>query len=208
MYEKTRFYIVSFILVSCEEKKNVLIIGDSISIGYTPFVREALKTEANVFHNYRNARHTAYGLDSIANWLGETKWDVIHFNFGLHDLCYRSKNVLRDKVNGKLSVSLEDYGDNLRKIAEIIKNTDAKVIFATTTMVPENEPGRFSNDVEEYNQVAIEVMNDYDIEIDDLYSLSLEVHPRLGKGDDDVHYTKDGYRKLSEQVVKCIKEKL
>ena len=185
-----------------------MIIGDSISIGYTPFVREALKTEANVFHNYRNARHTAYGLDSIANWLGETKWDVIHFNFGLHDLCYRSKNVLRDKVNGKLSVSLEDYGDNLRKIAEIIKNTDAKVIFATTTMVPENEPGRFSNDVEEYNQVAIEVMNDYDIEIDDLYSLSLEVHPRLGKGDDDVHYTKDGYRKLSEQVVKCIKEKL
>ncbi|HSO88647.1 MAG TPA: hypothetical protein VLQ91_18990, partial [Draconibacterium sp.] len=28
---------------------NVLIIGDSISIGYTPFVREILKYRANVY---------------------------------------------------------------------------------------------------------------------------------------------------------------
>lgn len=31
-----------FMLISCSVKKNVLIIGDSISIGYTPFVKEAL----------------------------------------------------------------------------------------------------------------------------------------------------------------------
>lgn len=199
-------FICTLAFISCNsEKKNVLIIGDSISIGYTPFVREALQEQANVVHNYRNARYTGYGLDSIHNWIGNTKWDVIHFNFGLHDLCYRSEVALRDKVNGKLSTTLEEYGENLREIVEILQKTKAKLIFATTTMVPENEPGRFVEDVEKYNSVAREIMEDYDVEINDLYSLSLEVHPKYGKGDDDVHYHKEGYKMFAAQVADVIR---
>lgn len=201
------FLICVFVLIGCQkEKKNVLIIGDSISIGYTPFVRDALQEEANVIHNYRNARYTGYGLDSIYNWIGDTKWDVIHFNFGLHDMCYRSDVAFRDKVNGKLSTTLEEYGNNLREIAEILQKTNAKLIFATTTMVPENEPGRFAEDVEKYNQVACEVMEDYGIEINDLYTLSLDVQPKYGKGNDDVHYLKEGYKIFADQVSDIIKK--
>lgn len=195
-----------FFLYSCEDKKkNVLIIGDSISLGYTPYVKEILKDDANVIHNYRNAKYTRYGLDSINNWLGDTKWDIIHFNFGLHDLCYRSDIAIRDKINGKLTTTIEEYESNLRDIAEILQRTKAKIIFATTTMVPDKEPGRFSEDVKKYNQVACEVMVDYGIEINDLYNLSLNIHPVYGKGNDDVHYNNIGYQKLADHVAKVIK---
>jgi len=68
----------------------VLIIGDSISIGYTPFVKQMLGGIAGVYHNPGNGRYTGYGLEKIEEWLGDESWDVIHFNRGLWDLCYRS----------------------------------------------------------------------------------------------------------------------
>lgn len=195
-----------FMLVSCNDKKNVLIIGDSISIGYTPFVKEALADEANVVHNYGNARYTGIGVDSLDKWLGNTEWDVIHFNFGLHDLCYRTTPTNRDKVNGKLTTTLEDYESNLRKIVERLKKTDAALVFATTTVVPEKEPGRFAEDVDKYNTVAVKVMKENSIQINNLNEISKEVHAELGNGDTDVHYKEEGYRKLAEPVVQVIKD--
>jgi hypothetical protein len=59
---------------------NVLIIGDSISIGYFPVVKELLEGKAVVVHNPGNAQHTRFGLEKLDEWLGQTKWDVIHFN--------------------------------------------------------------------------------------------------------------------------------
>src|SRR5690606_3837208 len=86
-----------------QKKKKVLIIGDSISIGYFPFVKDALKEEAYVVHNPGNSQHTGTGLQRLDEWLGTTKWDVIHFNWGLWDLCYRNPRSedagKRDKVN-------------------------------------------------------------------------------------------------------------
>ena len=66
----------------------VLLIGDSISIGYTVPVRELLKGKANVHRPLTNCGPTTNGLAGIDKWLGDGKWDVIHFNWGLHDLKY------------------------------------------------------------------------------------------------------------------------
>ena len=60
---------------------NVLILGDSISIGYTPVVRDALKSKANVIRPSANCGETRMGLAGIDDWLGDGKWDVIHFNW-------------------------------------------------------------------------------------------------------------------------------
>ena len=65
---------------------NVLIIGDSISLGYTGVVSAKLAGKANVIHNPGNAQGTKLGVEKLQEWLGDTKWDVIHFNWGLHDL--------------------------------------------------------------------------------------------------------------------------
>lgn len=66
----------------------VLLIGDSISIGYTLHVRELLKGKANVHRIPANGGPTTNGVTHLKTWLGDSKWDVIHFNFGLHDLVY------------------------------------------------------------------------------------------------------------------------
>lgn len=70
-----RFLIIAITVVLLssfiEDKPRILIIGDSISIGYTPFVREGLVNEAGVFHNPGNAQHTGIGLKKIEEWIGE-----------------------------------------------------------------------------------------------------------------------------------------
>src|SRR5882757_11342750 len=66
----------------------VLLIGDSISIGYTLDTRELLAGKANVHRIPTNGGPTTSGLANLDAWLGEGKWDVIHFNWGLHDLKY------------------------------------------------------------------------------------------------------------------------
>ena len=64
----------------------ILLIGDSISIGYTLPVRKQLEGKANVHRITINGGPTANGVANLGKWLGPAKWDVIHFNFGLHDL--------------------------------------------------------------------------------------------------------------------------
>src|SRR6185503_19430837 len=64
----------------------ILLIGDSISIGYTVPVRNLLKGRANVHRIPDNGGPTTNGLAQLPQWLGKGKWDVIHFNWGLHDL--------------------------------------------------------------------------------------------------------------------------
>jgi len=71
----------------------VLLIGDSISIGYTVPVRELLKGAANVHRIPENGGPTTRGLERLDAWLGTNHWDVIHFNWGLHDLKVESNGL-------------------------------------------------------------------------------------------------------------------
>src|SRR5687768_13473590 len=57
----------------------VLLIGDSISIGYTLPTRTRLQGKANVHRIPVNGGPTIRGLESLDQWLGTAKWDVIHF---------------------------------------------------------------------------------------------------------------------------------
>ena len=195
------------------EKPKILIIGDSISIGYTPFVKKALSSKYDVFHNPGNAQHTGTGLENISKWIGNNDWDIIQFNWGLWDLCYRnpdSKNQgNRDKINGKITFSIEEYKSNLDSIIKILKTkTKAKLVFVTTTYVPENEEGRFKKDALRYNKAAKEVMKKNDIPINDIYAKSIAIHKKFGLGSDDVHYTSEGYEELSKLIVSFIENKV
>jgi hypothetical protein len=191
---------------------HVLIIGDSISIGYTPYVAEMLKGEAIVSHHEGNARHTGTGLKMLDQWIGTTKWDVIHFNWDLHDLCYRNPDSKagdnRDKIRGTITTSLAQYEKNLDILVHRLKKNGATLIWAQTTVVPENEAGRFAGDDRKYNEVATTVMEKYDIMIDDLYALTEGFSPDLFVESGDVHYTKDGYRKIAAQVADKIRTAL
>ena len=182
----------------------VLIIGDSISNGYTPHVAQLLKEKAIVKHHRGNAQHTGTGLKKLDQWIGKIEWDVIHFNWGLWDLCYRHAESKvqgkRDKVNGTITTTLEQYEKNLDKLVTRLKKTDAKLIWAHTTVVPEKEAGRIVGDDKKYNDVAARIMQEYGVTINDLHSLSKAFPFEHFKKPGDVHYTMDGYKKLAEQV--------
>ena len=85
---------IVFLSLSCKrENPRVLIVGDSISIGYFPFVESYFSGKATVVHNKGNAQHTGNGLSKIHEWVGDQKWDVIQINWGLWDLCYRNPDA-------------------------------------------------------------------------------------------------------------------
>jgi acyl-CoA thioesterase-1 len=179
----------------------VLLIGDSISIGYTEAVRELLRGKANVYRISTNAGPTINGLANLERWLGRRKWDVVHFNWGLHDLRFMD--------NGKHQVAIEAYEKNLRDLVAHLKRTGAILIWASTTPVPDAEvtPPRKSGDVIAYNAVAKRVMDENGIRINDLYALAL---PQLStiQLPANVHYTEGGYDVLAEHVAATIREVL
>ena len=184
-----------------------LIIGDSISIGYTKPLTKILEDKVVVVHNPGNAGPSSKGLANIDQWLGKTEWDVIHFNHGLHDLKYVDKNGKNttSKENGHIQVPLERYEKNMEAIVLRLKTTDAKLIFATTTPYPDKPAGplREAGQAEKYNEVALKVMNKHNVAVNDLYSF---VSPKLKELQlpNDVHFKREGSRAMAQEVAKHI----
>ena len=192
----------------CRALPRVLLIGDSISMGSTVPVRTRLAGQANVHWPPENCGDTARGLKSIDQWLGSGKWDVIHFNFGLHDLKYLDyKGALAAPDKGKQVASVEAYEKNIRALVARLKLTGAKLIFATTTPVPGGSQGRIERDEVRYNQTAIAVMKENGVAVDDLHAL---VRTRQDKIQlpKNVHFTPAGYEELADAVVASIKPML
>jgi alkaline phosphatase D len=191
------------------DKPDVLIIGDSISLGYTPHVIAMMQDEANVVHNTGNAQHTGSGLTKIDTWLGVTDWDIIHFNWGLWDLCYRHPESKvqgnRDKARGTLTTSLEQYEQNLDQLVTRLRKTNAILIWASTTVVPEDEAGRKVDDDLKYNAAAARVMKKHGVVVNDLNKLTRSFEPELFKSAGDVHLTTEGYQLLAQQVAQSIR---
>ena len=191
-------------LVFIEDDPNlprVLLIGDSISMGYTIPTRKLLEGKANVHRAPENCGPTIRGLANLKDWLGDGAWDLIHFNFGLHDLV-----TMED---GKHQVPIDEYEANLRTLVEQLKATGARLIWASTTPVPEGQPSpsRIANDAVAYNAVAKKIMDENGIAINDLHALAL---PRLAELQQpaDVHFTEHGSEVLGEWVARSIEEEL
>ena len=99
-----------------------------------------------------NCGPTSHGLERIEAWLSDDDWDVIHFNFGLHDMKYVDDQGERVSTDtGKVQVPLPQYEQNLRKIVTRLRETGAKLIWCTTTPVPPGPAGRAADDAVRYN---------------------------------------------------------
>ncbi len=178
----------------------VLIIGDSISIGYTPATRKLLANKANVHRIAENGGPSDNGVKKIAKWLGEGKWDVIHFNWGLHDLKLGS---------GKHQVPIDEYEKNLRQLVKTMKATGAKLIWCSTTPVPEGKlnPPRKNADVIAYNVVSKKVMDENGIAINDLYAFALSHLDKIQQPV-NVHFSAKGSEVLAGRVASAIEAAL
>ncbi len=202
------------------ELPRVLIIGDSVSVAYTLDVRKNLAGVANVHRIAANggSTRTALGEYGLVRWLKpDEKWDVIHFNEGLHDLSYRFPDD-RDKNDqgeyaspangGRPNVSLEQYEKNLRLIVARLKQTGARLIFASTTPVPDAIAAKYVKDSElPYNVVAKKVMADEGVTWNDLWAVVKPMQAEL-QGKRDVHFMPTGSAFLARHVAAAIAREL
>lgn len=176
---------------------------------YTIPTRRLLSGVANVHRIPMNGATTAVGLQNLTAWLGNDKWDVIHFNWGLHDLTVMlGQGGVRN--DGSHQVALDQYKRNLEELVSRLKATGATLIWATTTPVPDGpvtELYRRKRDVPEYNAAALEIMRRNGIQVDDLYSFAL---PRLSKIQKpvNVHFTDEGADALAQPVAASIRRAL
>lgn len=170
----------------------VLLIGDSVSRAYTQTARKELAGKANVHRAPANCGPTSTGLKKIDIWLGDGKWDLIHFNFGIHDRNTR----------------IADYSERLEQLVVRMKKTGAKLIFANTTPLPDVPKKRFTAaSIVERNAAAAEVMAKHGVDINDLFSA---ITPRLGElqRPDDCHFTGHGNTFLGVMVAAYLEPRL
>ena len=180
----------------------VLLLGDSISMGYTLPVREQLQGRANVHRAPENCSSTGHGLSRIERWLGTGKWDVIHFNFGIHDAKLPPEGVRHAPP--------AIYEENLRRLVQRLRATGAKLIWATTTPIPLGgvlAPDRRFGDLAPHHAAARRVMEANGVAINDL---NAAVTPHLARylKPGDLHYTTEGSQFLAGHVARSIERLL
>lgn len=159
----------------------VLVIGDSISMNYHEAAKAALEGVANYHRIEGNAFTSAHGVANAELWLGNhhekgLHWDVIQFNHGLHDI--RRPYEEENETWGPHAVSIEEYQDNLERLIAVLRQTGARLIWASTTPVQRDILGRYARrhgDAAKYNQAALEVMRRHpDILVNDLHGIISE----------------------------------
>jgi arylsulfatase A-like enzyme len=189
----------------------VLLLGDSISMGYHDSVVRRLDDEAVVLRPLENCAGTTRGATEIERWLEDAgEVDVIHFNFGLHDL----KRVDEQGRNSndpqsRRQADLDTYRRQLRGIARRLVATGSQVVFATTTPVPTGgvSPHRDPADVLRYNACAREVLAPLGVEVFDLHAVAKDRLPELQKPR-DVHFTAAGSEVLGASVADAVRRAL
>jgi len=188
-------------------RPRVLLIGDSISKGYAPYVRLLMMRDTRVYWPEENCHATVDGLANLDRWLGDEPWDVIHFNFGLHDLKWLEDGRLAMPGRGAQNVRVAEYEANLDRIVTRLEATGATLVWATTTPVPRGARGRAHGDAARYNAAAARVVARHGIAVDDLHAYISPDLTRYQKPD-DVHFTRHGYFRLARQVADSLQEAL
>ena len=198
---------------------NVLLLGDSISIGYTLAVRKLLEGRANVFRPTladgtvpENCEGTTASLARIDAWLARRTWDVIHFNWGLHDLKHvqvAGTGLNSANPSDPVQATVEEYSKNLRALVGKLRATRAQLVFATTTPVGPDakSPFRFPAAPRTYNAAAIAITMEHGIRVNDLFALCVPQLDQL-QHRDHVHFNAAGAKALADEVARVIREEL
>ena len=175
----------------------VLLIGDSISMGYDPEVRRLLGDVAEVHRIKGNAESSRRSAGEIDRWLGNEQWDVVHINVGLWD-------VVGGKTAEGCAVPLDEYRRNVETILLASQLHGAKVVWASTTPVPPTEGRqRRESDVVQYNAAAAEVAAGLGIAVNDLHDVASKHLPQY-QFPNNVHMTATGSAALGAATAHAI----
>lgn len=168
--------------------KSVLLIGDSISRAYTRTVQKELSGIANIHRAPTNCGPTSKGLRDLDIWLQDRNWDIIHFNFGIHDR------------NTKDSI----YQKNLETIITRLKKTNAQLIWASSTPLNGSEESYPKGSMIQKNKIAETLMKNHRIPTNDLYRIALPLIATQQSGD-GCHFREPANEALGRAVANAIK---
>ena len=174
-------------------KPAILVIGDSISMGYTPFVKSTL-ANYDVVHNPCNAMNSHNTLKRIDGWLStRASWEAITFNNGLWDISSDPT------AEGNAYQTDDQYRANLTEIAQRIKQHTTHPLFILSTEVPIGATYRVDVDIQTKNAIAVQVMAAEGIPTLDLYTYSKTITADH-IAPDNVHWTAAGSQLLADQI--------
>lgn len=192
----------------------VILLGDSIRKNYQATVHEKLAGRAEVWSPRGNHKHTQYTLENLEKWLTAAGRDpeVIHINVGLHDMYLNADT-------GEPRHDIATYEKNLRAIfAKLHKLTDAKIIFALTTVVDEDRQAkskgygrivRRNEDIDRYNARVREIAAEMDITLNDLNAFMKKSGPgKILLSSDGIHLSPEGCKALGAAVADAITREL
>ena len=184
--------------------KNLLLIGDSIRMGYDKSVKKSLEGIANVIFPSENCRFAAYVLRNFHEYFDGLKGediDVIHWNAGLWD-CLR---LFEEEPHTPTEV----YAYYIERICIRIKKLcpNAKVFFATSTRVISEKMSkdfkRYNEEIEKYNEIATDIVTKYGFVVNDLYAVSASL-PAEAHSDTVHYYTPMGTEAFTRQVLSVV----
>ena len=201
--------VPAFAQEKAPELPRVLLLGDSIRIGYAPLVAKKLDGIAVVVHpGAENCADTPTMLKGLDKWLGEQPFLIVHFNCGLHDLKF-------DKVKKVHQVPTVTYAENLKAIVERLKKATPNVIFASTTPIIDDRHAlrkaafdRTEADVVKFNAKALATMHGLGITVNDLHRVVHDGDAAKLLSKDGTHYTPEGYDRLADAVADSIRRQL
>ena len=197
------------VISAAPDLPKVVLVGDSIRLGYAPKVAERLSGKAIVISPPENGGDSANVLVHLDEWVLRQKPDIVHLNCGLHDL-------KQFKTDGHHQVELDRYKENLRRIvARIREGSDAALVFADTTPIVDKrhakrgaEFDRSEADVQRYNTAAIAIMGELGVPVHDVHWVVEQGNPETMLGPDGTHYTAAGSDRLAEAVADCVLRQL
>jgi lysophospholipase L1-like esterase len=181
----------------------VLLLGDSIRMSYQPYVVRLLSGRAKVVGPADNCQYSLYTLSSLDRWIAELgKPDIVHWNNGIHD---SGHNPARSPAQ----IPIEMYRANLGFILGRLTALTPNVIWATTTPVHPDRPFRetewswHNEEIDQYNDVASELMVTKGVRINDLHTL---VWSDIGRflSEDQLHLTEAGQQECARAVAHSI----
>jgi len=178
--------------------KKVLLLGDSIRLSYQDRVKQKLEGDAEAWGPDDNGRFAKYTYWYCGKWAEECGGpDVIHWNNGIWD-------VYRQYPGLGLFTPLDEYIDYLGKILQRLKETNARIVWATSTPVKPTCENCSNEDLDRYNAEAVRFMTAEGVPINDLNAL---IRPDLdGNIDaDHVHLSGAGVEACGEAVANVIR---
>ncbi len=181
-----------------------ILVGDSIRMGYQEFVRARCAGSTEVWGPAENGGNSRNVLAHLEEWVLDRRPDLVHVNAGLHDI----RHEFGAPEN---AVPLPEYRLNVTQILRRIKSeTDAHVVWATMTPVNQKRHhetkgfDRFTDDVLAYNRAAVEICQDLEVPVDNLYEVVMDAGADRLLLPDGVHFTEEGYRLLADAVANAI----